>query len=231
MFQFVLTLTLWASPYAEGIRHEMIADALESQACSVEMSHMEWVETGPPQAFGTPTKLQSTLPVWIENTFLRLAFHRIDRVTVRCDSEEQVADAVRQLKRVSSLRTLSVYSKRFEVDDLETVLASVRVKELYVRGMRLPRTDIPMLSHDGLNWLGVMHTQFSNSAIDSLPMSLEYLNATRTRINDEGLPKFVRLVNLRTLNLRRTPTSQAAVDALRRDMPWCEIIWEPLRNP
>jgi hypothetical protein len=87
------------------------------------------------------------------------------------------------------------------------------------------------LNHDGLVWLCVRRTQFSNPAIEDLRQSLQYLNATRTRISDHGLQSFVRLDNLRILNLRRTPTSESAIDALRAQMPWCVIEWEPLTQP
>ncbi|MEM9828312.1 MAG: hypothetical protein AAF958_17115, partial [Planctomycetota bacterium] len=65
----------------------------------------------------------------------------------------------------------------------------------------------------------------------SLPSTLQYLDATRTRIHDDGLNGFVRLANLRTLKLNRTPTTKAAIERLRAKMPWCNIQWEPLVTP
>ncbi len=87
------------------------------------------------------------------------------------------------------------------------------------------------LNHDGLIWLCLNRTQLSDPALNNLPDTLEYFDATRTRIDDDGLNSFVRLKNLKTLDIRRTPTSENAISSLRHRMPWCEIKWEPLRQP
>jgi hypothetical protein len=79
---------------------------------------------------------------------------------------------------------------------------------------------MPHLNQPGLTWLCLAHTQFSDPAIQDLPASLEYFNATRTRITDRGLSGFVRLKHLKELKLRRTPTSEEAVEQLRGEMPW-----------
>jgi len=93
---------------------------------------------------------------------------------------------------------------------------------------QLPRGRIPSLTSQKLTWLCVAQTQFSDPAIADLPASLIYFDATRTRISDRGLAGFVRLKRLKSLDLSRTPTSQAAIEVLRQDMPWCEVHWEPL---
>ncbi|WP_166821643.1 leucine-rich repeat domain-containing protein [Thalassoroseus pseudoceratinae] len=235
MIQLVLTFTALAPPMFEGLRHDFIAEALEEQHCSVSMSHMERVPVGPRPAagspFGTPTKLQSTLPFWIESTWLRFKYRRIESVSVRCDSEEQVAKTVALLKKLPTVPSLTIRSTPFELGDLEEVMMSCRVGKLGITSMPLPRTAISALSQPSLTWLCVMRTHFSSAGIDELPLSLEYFDATRTRINDDALPKFVKFTNLKRLKLRRTPTSRQAVETLRRQMPWCEIDWQPLQNP
>ncbi len=230
MIQFFLTLTAFAPPMVEGLRHGLIAKSLREQQCSVDMSHHRWVQKDDDGIF-VQGRYESPLPPWIEFTPLRLQYLRIDRVTIHADTDEQIAVTKFFLKKLRGIPTLSIYSDQFELSDLQEVLADMRVQSLYLRGMRLPRTGISVLSQDGLTWLGVMHTQFSNPAIDDLPLSLEHFDATRTRINDEGLPKFAKFTNLKKLILRRTPTTLNAIIALRKEMPWCEIDWQPLKNP
>jgi hypothetical protein len=89
---------------------------------------------------------------------------------------------------------------------------------------------MPYLNQRGLTWLCLSHTQFSDAAIQDLPSSLEYFNATRTRISDRGLPGFLRLTQLQTLNLSRTPTSRQAIEELQAQMPWCKTKWERLAH-
>jgi hypothetical protein len=95
---------------------------------------------------------------------------------------------------------------------------------------QLPRTRIPALNQKCLIWLCVARTEFSNPAIEDLPDSLVYFDATRTRIDDQGLKDFLRLRNLRKLVLLRTPTTEAGIDRLKATMPWCDVAWEPLQR-
>lgn len=156
---------------------------------------------------------------------------RIERVTLRSPDQKVLADACAAIKSIRQFKTLSFYDTGISEAVLTDLLAHIRIQQLYLRSEVVGRGRLDWLNHDGLTWLSVSRTQFSNPAIDSLPMTLRLLDATRTRINDAGLEKFIRLTNLRRLNLRRTPTSQPAVEALRKKMPWCEIQWELLTKP
>ena len=236
-------LAIWVPWMDEGLRHQALAAELEQAACRVRMSHMDWVELDTEevslafdeqgriqQPVGTPVELQSTLPAFFEWTSLSYVVRRIQQVSLRGTTEAEFDETIATLAKVRSVDTVSVYARDFGVEHLSRLLQEVRVRKLYLRGMSLPREHIPVLSQEGLVWLSVCHTQFSNPAIEDLPQSLTNFDATRTRINDDGLPQFVAFKNLKSLNLRRTPTSEQAIEELRTQMPWCRIQWEPLQK-
>jgi hypothetical protein len=178
---------------------------------------------------GTPIEERSTLPVFMERFGFATGVRRIEKITIRSRSE--LATALKLVKEIGEVDSISFYETGITQSQLSDTFDNVHVKKIYARGERLPRTSMQWLNHDGLNWLCLNRTQLSNPALKDLPDSLEYFDATRTRINDDGLNSFVRLANLKTLNLRRTPTSENAINALRQRMPWCEIKWEPLSQP
>ena len=57
---------------------------------------------------------------------------------------------------------------------------------------------------------------------------LSYLNLERTTLTDTGLASIARMKKLRLLNLNRTPVSREAVMALSKELPHCQIFWQPL---
>ena len=194
----------------EGYRQRALATRLE-----VDWSH-----------YAGPFRKQSTLPSWIEGSSLSMAFRRVCRVILRGNYDEQLS----VLAELGKVHDVSVYDDGFGERELETLLSRVEIESLYIESAQLSRGRLPCLRLQRLSWLCVARTQFSNPAIDDLPTSLTYLDVTRTRITDEGLPAFIRLTQLRTLILCRTPTTAAAVQRLRHEMPWCEISWEPLQR-
>lgn len=230
-----LYFALVHSRIREGRRHEAIARQLSDLRCTVGFSHYEWVpapsgvQSGP--GGGMTVWRASTLPDWMEAVGWSRAVRRIERVAIDCPSIEGVDEALALLATLDKVPAVSIYSDRFTLEHLTRLTSSTRITSLYVQSMDLPRRRIPALSRPDLRWLCVCRTQFSNPAIGDLPAGLEYLDATRTRINDEGLPQLTRLRRLENLNLSRTPTSPEAIENLRRQMPWCEITWEPLLNP
>lgn len=178
---------------------------------------------------GTSIEEKSTLPVFMERFGFASAVRRVEGVTIRSRSE--LPTALELVKEIGELDSISFYNTGVTQSQLADTFDSVHVRKIYARGEALPRTSMKWLNHDGLTWLCLNRTQLSNPALDDLPDSLEYFDATRTRINDDGLNSFVRLKNLKTLNLRRTPTSEIAINSLRQRMPWCKIKWESLRQP
>jgi len=221
---------IWLS--AEGRRHEAIANRLTAARCGVEFTHMELVPvaTNSSGQNGDRTTMRetSTLPAIIDRMGFETLFRRIKHV--RIYSRSFLPEALELIKEIEDLDGVSFSDTGITQSQLSDTFSKVRVRNLYAGSEMMPGTNLSWLNHDGLQWLCLNRTQFSNSAIDDLPDSLEYFDATRTRINDDGLAGFVRLKNLKTLNLRRTPTSKQAIDRLQRQMLWCEIKWEPLQQ-
>ena len=211
-----------ASFLREGHRQRALAARLDA-----EWSHYEWVPV--PGAPGS-RRARSTLPRWVEAASLSPAFRRIQRVTLRGHTPTDCDRELSALAELGKVRTISVYGEGFGERELERLLTHVEVDQLYIESAQLSRGHLPCLSLQRLSWLCVARTQFSNPAIEDLPTSLTYLDATRTRITDEGLPAFIRLKKLRTLILCRTPTTAGAVERLRSQMPGCEISWELLQR-
>ena len=235
-FVFALMLGWLRTRRNEGRLHERVAVELQSLGCSSEFSHYELVKVpgaaGFLAALTGRTERQSTLPSLVEKLGLDPIVRRIRRVRLRTHDPKKLQSALLLLKDIDALESVS-FCRSGVVDEkqLADLFDSVAVGSLYIHNEKLPRTRMSWLDNENLTWLCVARTQFSNPAIDDLPLSLTYFDATRTRINDEGLNGFVRLKNLKTLWLRRTPTTEEAIEALRRKMPWCAISWEPLERP
>lgn len=235
-----LAFAWFAWQRSEGRRHEQIASKLESEGCYVQFSHWESVQipNPPPSTLLRPPasmplvrqiyfEKRSTLPAIMERLDFANAVRRISSVTVRNGAD--MPSVIALLEQIRAVDCLSFYETGVTESQLSHILKNVQVRHLYLRSEQLPRTSLNWLNHDGLVWLCVSRTQFSNPAINDLPQSIEYLDATRTRVNDDGLASFERLTNLKILNLSRTPTSEIAINALRKRMSWCKIKWERLK--
>jgi hypothetical protein len=113
------------------------------------------------------------------------------------------------LSRLRNLRTLSLRETKLQDESLEA-LAPLR-----------------------LQWLSLKRTWIGDIAIASLKgmTSLEHLSLERTRVSDRGLVHLEGLHNLKSLNLRRCKSTEDGVNELRRKLPKCEILWEPLNPP
>lgn len=235
VFLLVLILATIALPIYEGKRHQRIAEKLNVSSNEVYSSHYEYVTIpDPPDSAWHPgsgriMKTKSTLPEFIEKSGLSVMFRRIELVRIHYTADLEAA--LSNLKELGSLKGVSFFNTGVSQEQLTDLFSQIHVSQIDVSGEKLPKTRIPWLTHEGLTELSVRRTNFSNPAIEDLPDSLEWLNAGRTRINDDGLDSFVRLKKLKWLNLSRTPTSEAAIEDLRRKMPWCKIEWEPLVNP
>ena len=229
-----LVCAWFARQLSEGRRHQQIAVKLQAIGCDIGFSHRKEVPMANPPAWllvggGIPYEEISTLPGFLERTGLALAVRRVSRVAIR--SRSDMSASLELVKELGSVDTLSFGDTGVTQPQLADTMNSIRLRSVYLKSESLPRTRIRWLNHAGLTWLCVKRTQFSNPAIEDLPQSLEYFDATRTRINDDGLSSFVRLANLTSLDLRRTPTSKNAIEVLRTQMPWCKIKWEPLVQP
>lgn len=209
-----------------GHVHEDAAKKLRELGVSIDWKLVETTPLSP-----NSYRVEKKLPSWMERLGVGAMFQRLSRVQISDQSPEKVDLAVQQIVRLKQLPHFSSYNAPLTETQLETLLDHVQFESVYLQSMKLGRGPIPCFQNSNITWLLVARTQFSNPAIDDLPMSLEYFDATRTRISDEGLEKFVRLKNLQKLILRRTPTNKSAINDLRKKMPWCEIEWEELRVP
>ena len=229
MFYVTFTVVLLS---IEGIHHKDVAHSLEAFGNTVRFSHIRTVQHHDRKtSWGTPVTYESTLPPLLDSSGLSLAVRRLESVTIRSKDVARLDRSLSMLTSIPRLKHLSFYDTPLTTEKLNDVLSNTEVSSLYLRNAKLPRGRIPCLNHPTLKWLCVCHTQFSNPALADLTPTLTYLDLTRTRINDKGLPQLQRLRDLKQLNLRRTPTTVQAVDQLRDAMPWCRISWEALRQP
>lgn len=225
----VLVLICLALPIYEGKRHQRIGKELTLIGCSVDYSHYDsvWGSHSNMTYSGlyfSVYKDHSSLPEFIRS----LSVERITRVYI--DESKDLPIALSLLKQLREYNSLTFRGCGVTGSQLEEAIGKMQIESLSIAEAQLPTTNMPWLNKEGMTALNVNRTRFSNPAIDDLPYSLEWLNATRTRINDDGLDSFVRLKNMKELRLRRTPTSEEAIEKLRKKMPWCKIEWEPLVN-
>lgn len=212
-----------------GQLHQHIADQLKG-SIYIEWKHEDWQWVHPRPGVGV-WRRASTVSPWVKNVGAEDLFRRIDRVVINQKSTDDLQPIFEELTRLDHLHDLSLYHCQTSDDQLAQLMDRISLEELAAEGTQLGRGRLPFLKHPTLKHLHLGRTQFSNPAIDDLPFSLVHLNLRRTRITDEGLDQFVRLTNLKQLDLSRTPTSREGIHQLREKMPWCTIQWEPLRNP
>lgn len=192
--------------------------------------------TSSPTNIVLQTQYEKGVPKWMENTQTGLLFQRIDTIEskgpLRPEELEEFLGLVAQLDRLESLR-LGEYldNPTLTQTQLATLLSEVRLNQLEAPRSHLNAGPFPELRNTRLQYLDLSHTWFSDPAIADLPSTLEELILERTAVTDAGLEHFGRLKRLQYLNIKRTPTSEEAVEALREKMPWCHINWTPLKNP
>lgn len=196
-------------------RHQSLATTLNRLGCSADFHRLVTVPGASPL-------------VQFQDWWTRWTARRIRYVTFRSRDKRQIREAIAVVKQLGSVDSVASHETGIELQQVDELLSSIRINSLFIASEVLPRTRIPAFNRQPLRWLCVARTQFSNPAIEDLPDSLTYFDATRTRVTDEGLEGFRRLRRLKTLILRRTPTTQAAIDQLAQQMPWCQIHWEPM---
>ncbi|MDC0308346.1 MAG: hypothetical protein P8M30_03875 [Planctomycetaceae bacterium] len=186
--------------------------------------------TAPKSPFGgTSYHDASTLPAYIDKLKLSIAVRRIKRIVI--NQRSNLSTVLPLLSSLEELEGLSCYSAPLTDADIQEILRGTHVTNLSIGEVKLPRTELRWLNQEGIKFLLVRRTNFSNPAIANLPLSVQHFNAERTRINDDGLDSFVRLTNLTSLKLKRTPCTAAGIEDLRQKMPWCKIEWAPLKRP
>ncbi|QDU73302.1 hypothetical protein Pan97_02710 [Bremerella volcania] len=170
-------------------------------------------------------------PRWMEMTSSGPVFQRLKgiRLTpyIHPDVMRKVLD---QIARLDGQVPISIDMPRMHQDLMEDIFTKTQVHTFDARFAKLEPGPLPFLKNSGLVELCLCHTWFSDAAASDLPDTLVSLDLERTAVTDAALPEFARLHRLQYLNLRRTPTSEAAIEKLREAMPECQIAWEPLRN-
>lgn len=214
-----------------GQLHEQVAQQLRrSDQAYIEWKHedYQWVNPRPGVAVW---RRASTISPWVKTIGAEHLFLRIDRIVINKKNAQELDPAFEKLSRLDHVGDLTLFDCQANQEQLAQWMAHTSVEKLFIENTSLGRGRLSFLNHPTMTHLHVGRTQFSNPAIDDLPISLQELDLRRTRVNDQGLDQLVRLKNLKRLVLNRTPTSEAAINKLRLKMPWCAIIWEPLKNP
>ncbi|PQO27077.1 hypothetical protein [Blastopirellula marina] len=216
-----------------GHLHEEVAEKLAERGWSVswKLTQRQAVPT-----YASPSAATSQMayvdvkraPDWMVAIGAEPLFQRIKNVYFHKNARGKFDDFLREIERLDDIEGVSLDGIAVSEDQLEVLLDRFNLETLAVFESSIGRRPMPFLRDSQLKWLGFSRTHLSDNVLDNLPDSLEYLDATRTRITDEGLQKLVRLKNLKELRLRRTPTSQAAIEDLKKKMPWCQIFWAPL---
>lgn len=218
----------WASYQIRiGQLHVEVSENVRQLNGNVSLGIAEEVYLGP-----IPIAITDQRQAWLKTLAMADATRRVGRVILyERSSDERLDKLVDELAQLDSFKHLSLYGCRLNQAQLARLLENTQVDTLYLESMSVDRRGMPCLRNTQTRWLLLARTQFSDPGIDDLPPTLEYFDATRTRITDKGLDKFVHRKNLKMLVLRRTPTTEAGIQRLREKMPWCEISWEPLENP
>lgn len=237
---FCLLLGLLSYWRQEGLAHEDVAKELRKLAAEhprgyafIHWTYSDWVAENAATLKPKSDLDFQQVPAWLEQFGLGPVVQRIDMILLNGDvcTEETMPAAVEQIVRIRRLEELTIDKEEpITVAQLGQILDEVEIERLAVAPIDLGQGRLPCLNHPGLKYLHLRETDFSNPAIDDLPISLEHFFAGGTRIDDEGLPKFRRLTNLKYLNLRNTRASEPAIQRLREQMPRCEIHWHPLTH-
>jgi len=163
------------------------------------------------------------LPTWMKWTGSDVLFRRLDRAGIWHDiSNEELEFTFEQLHRLGKLREL-IIRRKLSSDELDRLLSPLKIQKLAI----YPEYDQDM-PFQFLERVGVEDLEMHRAplaATDDLPLSLKRLDISGSNIDDESLAKFVRLRNLKQLDLSGTLATPIGVEALRKQMPWCEVIW------
>ena len=164
------------------------------------------------------------LPMWMRWTRSDVLFRRLDRATILYRiSDEELEFTFEQLYRLRELRELTIRRKLSDAT-LDRLLSPLQIQKLAI----YPQAgqDEP---YSFLQRIGVKDLEMHSAPVavtEDLPTTLERLDIRGSNIDDNSLARFSRLKNLKQLDLSRTLATSEGIQQLRREMPWCEIIWE-----
>jgi hypothetical protein len=134
------------------------------------------------------------------------------------------------LHSLPQLRLLRLTNLQLKTSDLQVLADLPELQSLDVGRTGLDTGSMPWLRDAKLRWLRAAHTQFSDNALQNLAhcRDLQFLDLERTIVSDNGVMHLTSLPTLRYLNLKRCPVSRSTILKLAKEMPGCQIEWEPL---
>lgn len=188
--------------------------------------------------FGTPGSImtmQTTVrhvPQWMRVTSFDYFWQRIDTIHLHTDMRpKQLEVAVTQIPRLDHLGKLEIGGRGFPEEKLATMVGSIRLDKLVATHASLGTGPLQWLRHTQLKELNLSYTQFSDAAVDDLPVTLERLELEETQITDIGAAKLAKLKQLKVLILRESHVSKEAYQKLKEELPDCWIDWDPFETP
>ena len=219
-----------ASLKAQGEAHARVAEELASLGSIVRFTQDDAVAISGTRnsivEIGGVVQIQNTVgPTFINRIRGSVLSRRI--ASVKVQNKPNLASILELLGQLQQIDSLAFTNTGITDSQITTVLSKTRVRALDLSREKFAWTSDMNFAGKGMIWLCVARTQFNDASIGFVPATLEHLDATHTRVTDAGLPAFIRLKSLKTLNLSRTRTSRAKVELLRDHMPWCAIEWQP----
>jgi len=187
-------------------------------------------------------------PTWVRKLIGERPFRIFDRVVDMGEGIDGIAGSFRHLKRLTSA----------PAGDLSCLGQLPRLEAIELAREAIDDSQLVHLRHcgrlKGLNLYGVDVTDEGIVHLASVP-TLQYLELTRTQISDDGLAHLAGLPELRVLcllatgitddglshlealgsleflDLSYTRVTEAGIENLRKALPGCRIVHEPIPPP
>ncbi|MBA2113264.1 hypothetical protein [Bremerella alba] len=170
-------------------------------------------------------------PQWMRVTGFDRFWQRIDSIYLHSRlPPENIEVVVTQVPRLDHLGLLHISGSRFPEAKLAAMVGSIRLDRLHATHASLGQGPMPWLRHTGLKELNLSHTQFSDAAVDDLPVSLQRLELEDTQLTDTGMAKLARLKNLKFLILRGMRAHDETFVELKAKLPGCIIDWDTFES-
>jgi len=225
-----------------GLVHEEVGTAIEmtygEEMRNLGFTGVRW-KLSQQKKLGNGLGMSSTVettikhsPPWMRATGFDFCWQRIEAIYLHADMESTRIDIVAtQLPKLDHLGALHISGKGFPEEKLAAMVGSIRLDKLHAAYADLDRGPKPWLRRTQLKELYLSHTQFSDEAVDDLPVTLERLELEETQLTSLGMAKLARLRNLRVLILRKVVANEATYRELKHNLPDCLIDWDPIETP
>lgn len=133
------------------------------------------------------------------------------------------------LQRCFDLRLLYVRGSRLTPEAIDEIGRFPKLTLLDVDGLVCSEAHFVALGKLKVNHLCLNHTGFDDKWAVHFPdlESREFLNLYGNPLTDLGLAELQRMKSLKTLIVLETQVTQAGVEAFRKAVPNCKVVWEP----